>query len=270
MKKTINRNELHLIIRGMVTDACLKKGKKIKESIEDSHTWLKAICRLNFAQTVPELAEPRRQTELLQAGIIASSYPRINVNEWKVNKEDNKTGNWHPTSFSEKTICVGRRTEAEKQANTALWEHIIDKIPGLGMFITQSNFTWDRPSITMRTRFADVPHSPMPIKVYEGTRAMSAPTVEKHNHNDVLVAIHEEVCGHIQKLFELLQDAVTMYSDLHKAMHAIKKPEKLEEVFPEAVKHFPESLRAVPKTKEIADPAFINQLREKLAAGLPS
>lgn len=270
MKKTINRNELHLIIRGLVTDACLKKGKKIKESIEDSQTWLKDLCRLNFVQTVPELLEPKRQTELLQAGVLTSSFPRMNVNYWKVNKDDNKTGSWCSTSFSEKTACMGQRADAERQADAALWEHIINKIPGLAMLITCSSLAWEWPSITMRTRFADVPQSPMPYKVYEGTRAMSAPDVEKHRHNDVLVAIHNEACGHIEKLFELLQDAVTMYKDLHKAMHIIKKPEQLAEVFPEAVKHFPESVRMAPKTKQIADPAFINQLREKLAAGLPS
>ena len=270
MKKAINRSEMHSIIIGMVTDACLKKGKKIKESIEDSQTWLKDLCRLNFAQTVPELSEPKRQTELLQAGVLNSIFPRMSVNEWKVDKDDNKTGRWRPTTFSEKAVYVGRRTDTEKQANTALWERIINKIPGLAMLITCSNLTWDYPTITMYTRFADIPHSPMPSKVYAGTRAMSAPAVEKHNHNDVLVSIHKEACGHIQKLFDLLQDAVVMYSDLHKAMHAIKKPDELAEVFPEAVKHFPESLRVAPKTKEITDPAFINQLREKLAAGLPS
>lgn len=270
MKKAISKTEMNLIIQRMVVEACLKKGKTMALAIEDSYNWLRDVCILNFIQSVPEIPKRQRQIELIQKGILNHETMNAQYQHLVVSVDDAVEDSWASKDFGKYTAQVGLRAESTKAADMLLWETILAKVPGLSKYITTQHLTYSYPSLSLRTRFADVPESGMPKNVYElPSKPAKTMPQEVHKHNGVLCSIHNEVTGHLKMVFDMLIEASAMREQLRQAMLCIKTPLEMERLFPEAVKHFPPTLTLPPKTKQVADPAFINQLRAKLAQGLP-
>lgn len=272
MKKAINKTEMAAIIRGLVVESCLEKGKLLALEIEDCFNWLRDVCITNFINEVKEIPNRARQVELIQAGVLRTSRLSVEYSYWEANHPTGSTPCWMKEPFGKQTLNITHaRSDTMRAHDHALWATILTQVPGLDKHLTQQHFQYNFPSLQMGTSFADVPASSMPsiIHMMKDVPSGEGPT-EVHKYNHTLCAIHCSIKKTLDQIFNMMLDASTLRDQLQQAMAAIKTPDDMERLFPEAVKHFPDTVKRAPKTKQVADPAFINELRAKMAAGLPT
>lgn len=269
MKKAINKSERAAIIQCLVVDACLKNGKKVVEGLMEQFNIVKSVCQQSFDAQVPELSARKRQLELLQQRVLNNADPRLTVAVWKTEYNE-KAPSWKFRDFGHLVGTVPSRSDAVRQQDSILWFSILNSLPSFGKFASERYLGHSTPSFTIKTTFSDVPASPMTCRIYD----TFAPTLqhlpaEVSEYNSTLYTAHHEILVLFSKLFDILLGASAMRDELQAVFAPIKTPTELAELFPEAVKHFPESMSYVRPTKELADPAAINEIRAKLKAGLP-
>lgn len=269
MKKAINKSERAAIIQGLVVEACLKNGKKVVEGIAEQFNAVRAVCQASFDAQVPELYSRDRQLLLIQQSVLRSADPYLKVGRWK--KEYNETEpSWKFHGFGHVVGTVPARSDTARQQDSMLWLTILQNLPGFSKYVSERHFSYNTPTLTLRATFSDVPMSVMQGRIFDTSKS-----VQEHLPSEVgvynreLFETNTKIIVLFQQMFDILLGASTMRDDLQAVFAPIKTPTELAELFPEAVKHFPESMSYVRPTKELADPAAINEIRAKLKAGLP-
>lgn len=269
MKKAINKSERAAIIQGLVVEACLKNGKKVVEGLKEQFNSVRAVMQQNFDETVPELFSRERQLTLLRDRVMncASSVFKVGVWEkgWNAKEES-----WAFRDFGYKAFNTPTRSDSMRAQDELLWEAILRKLPEFSKYVQERYLGHANPSLHIKTTFVDVPTSVIDNKLYDPSKSRQKYLpAEIGKYNEALFDVHIKTVALLEKLFDILLSASAMRDELQSVFSPIKTPVEMAELFPEAVKHFPESMSYVRPTKELADPAAINEIRAKLKAGLP-
>lgn len=122
------------------------------------------------------------------------------------------------------------------------------------------------PDLDLRRSFPDAPFFNLGSGHIHSNASDFPPELRKTHQK--LHALHEKVYSVLGQIFELLMQASAQMAELLPVLNGIKNSGRLLEVMPEAMTYLPSGF-GMKVTKEVADPKAINEIRAKLAAGLP-
>ena len=254
-KNAINKEERFEIISGLVIDATKKTGNKLTKQIASIRKDIGETIFENFSQHVPEVSRARA-TELLQQHVLKSADLRSST--VYCDKERKSSQEFFGLSWSREKML-----EARKEMQSLLLRRCKNSWSGNELNISTNAYRFD---LTIDAKFPGVPGG------YESGSICHPddPNPRLNMHlNNFLHGMHfysRTVLGEVQ---ELLDSAWAMYETLEAHLAPVKSVDVLLKLMPEAAKHLPDSLKQPKAVKELADPTAINEIREKLKAGLP-
>lgn len=253
IKKTLTKPLRAEIARDMVIAASQKTGDMLGKELAVIQDCIKGCLLAYFYGKVPEV-HPDRVLELLQQRVLSNTdlghcyvYPT----------EDSE-------KFGELEWLLSDRTEANLKANAFLWEPMVRGWTGHKTSFDSSCLSYTRPELSIVSNYADIPYIIRPsMKPGEAKGTLEATLVNQLN------SMHGRAMVVLSAMRDLLEEAREMYDNLLLAMQQFKNTEQLVEGIPESVNYFPDALFEPAPTKQVADPKFLNDIRAKLAKGLP-
>lgn len=260
MKKAINKTEREHILLSLVIDACVATGKKIVNELKASRTQLGHNLRDHWQKSMPNVSREDQLALLRDHCANALSFQPA------VFKADLKGKAVVESDFGKVYWRNDGLTEVGKARRARLATLLMRALPGASGVINDDVRASYHSTLSMSASYPDIIRGFQPPNLY---RAGVAPDTQDPLYADKLLSIHDASVKQLSLLRDLLFSAEAMYEDLAAAIAPLKTGQALAEAMPEAVKHFPESLTYVKPTKEIADPAAINEIRAKLKKGLP-
>lgn len=252
LKKTLTKTHRAEIARDMVIASTKKAGDRISKELAKIQDCTKGCLLGYFYEKVPEIPVDRVAT-LLQEKVLHSTgltnscvYPTKDAEvfgqlEWRV--ED--------------------RTERNMATNQFLWDPMVHSWEGHKTVFSSSYMGRTAPELELVSRFPDVPHVSIPCMVPGQAKGGDGKIVNQIN------SMHGRAMVQLYAMKSLLEEARAMYDNLLLAMQQFKNTEQLAAGIPEAVEHFPAELFEPAPTTQVADPKFLNDIRAKLAKGLP-
>lgn len=253
MKKTLSKSHRQEIARALVIEASKKAGNAISKELAKIQDATKGCLLAYFYEKVPEIPV-NRVAELLQQRV----FTRMSLTNTRV----------YPTpdnceSFANLSWVVQERTNANIETNAYVWGALVKSLNSHGKVFDDSSLGRSQPSLYMVSSFPDVADIALPSLRPDVAKGDDRKLVNQ------LTSMHGRALVQLSALKDLLEQAREMYDNLLLAMQQFKNSEQLAKGIPEAVKHFPAELTTPPATKEVADPKFLNDIRAKLAKGLP-
>lgn len=252
LKKTLTKAHRAEIARDMVIASTKKAGDRISKELAKIQDCTKGCLLGYFYEKVPEIPVDRVAV-LLQQGVLRST----GVTNTCVYPSEGAE------VFGELEWRVADQSSRNLETNRALWEPMVRSWDRYGTVFSSSYMGRMAPELEMLSSFADVPHVSLPSMKPGVAKGADGKIVNQINsmHGRAMVQLHAMKC--------LLEEARTMYDNLLLAMQQFKNTEQLAEGIPEAVQHFPAELFEPVSTTQVADPKFLNDIRAKLAKGLP-
>lgn len=261
MKKAINKGEREHILLQLVSHACTKTACLIVEELAVLRREIRAQLLAHWENAMPRIRRAD-QLELINVGASHSLSFQPNVHEISAEGKAKNVG-----EFCKITWRNDGMSDSKKARLSLLASSILDLVPGrTGIVVDGVSTSWVS-SFHAPSTFADIVRGFQPDVLYIGENFPEH--LKNPSYNNALVQYHKLFTAELTKLKDLLFSAEDMYHDLGAAIAPLKTAQALAEAMPEAVKHFPASLTYVKPTKEIADPAAINEIRAKLKKGLP-
>ena len=256
MKKVINKQERKQLLQNLVVSAAKVKGAAMVQTLRGIHAEVADIYRKQFQLLVPEISFPR-QKELIRLHMFRglSHQPRVKLGT-SFNGVPFGVTDWVP---------LRPKTEAENQLQVALHENMFGAW-GVSGVITSTLDSRYLCRISLSHTFPDVPSAVFDSTLQEGEFPNRVMTLNAHC---ALIGLHKETVSILEALKALLDEGYETYQELEAALAPVKTPAQLYELMPESMPHWPETLKYAPPTKELADPAAINDIRAKLKKGLP-
>ena len=135
--------------------------------------------------------------------------------------------------------------------------------------LSGSSFGHSSPDLNLDRSFPGIPFAYMGGSYLHEVPEESKKDPKYYIINKKLAGLHNQIMDIFKQLGELLQSTLKMLEEVEAALAPIKGTAKLVELFPEAVKHLPDGFYDPAPTQAVADPAAINEIRAKLAKGLP-
>lgn len=253
----LSKTHLHQTLRSMVMASTLKAGNKLMKDLTAIKTDIGLVLQEQANQALPELTQERQQA-LLQSRIL-SPVSIINTNV-RVPRKD-RPEDWNNVSFGRYTWSPSKSDKTrDEQANffqnlLLLWANSQAVSMHYGSYFCYADIA---------SSFPEIPDVGASKVIYPRDAEQWS-----EGYNSEMLKLHKKAVFTNTKVCELLLEAVAMFDKLVLATITCTTVEKLLEYFPEAEKHLPEEVRAAKPTKQVADPKVINDIRAKLAAGLP-
>lgn len=252
LKKTLTKAHRAEIARDMVIASTKKAGDRISKELAKIQDCTKGCLLGYFYEKVPEIPVSR-VAELLQHGVLRSTcltnicvYPSEGAEV-----------------FGELEWRLVDQSPRNLETNLFLWDPMLRSWDGYKTVFTGAYLGRMAPELELLSSFADVPHVSLPNLKPSAAKGGDAKIVNQINsmQGRAMVQLHAMKC--------LMEEARLMYDNLLLAMQQFKNTEQLAEGIPEAVQHLPAELFEPASTTQVADPKFINDIRAKLAKGLP-
>lgn len=260
MKKAINKTERHAILKGLVVDASLKSGKKIVGALVILRAALANTLQQHWQDNMPGV-DREDQLKLIQNHCVTSlSFSPT------VYKPDEKGKPAVEADFVKYTWRQDKTPDAACERLAQLASAILEEIPNGKKCVDACVSTSWQAHFALNRSFADIIRGFQPSQLY---REGCAPEGYDQAHANRILPLHDQAVKLLEELKDLIFAAEDMYQTLALNLAPVKTAEAMAELMPEAVKHFPPSLTYVKPTKELADPKAINEIRAKLAKGLP-
>lgn len=260
MSKPLNAKVKAAVAIGLVAASTKKTGTKLAKELRALQAETRKTLLEHWNTQVPEITEHSRQLDLITKRVVD---PANGANLY-FRKRSGGSGQ----IFLYEWVHSSTTGDAGQKTKEPLWDACVEGW-SCGDVIRHCRFSHSRPDIRMYSSFPDVPHHPIGSSVVEDypSDILNLPQEYVGIHIK-LYALHNRVVTVLQKMVKVLEQAVVLRNDIEAAMAPIKNSGVLLETFPEAVNHLPEGF-GVKTTQELADPAVINKIRAKLAAGLP-
>lgn len=256
MKKAINKQERTQLLQNLVVNAAKVKGAAMVQTLRGIHAEVADIYRKQFQLLVPEISFPR-QKELIRTHVLRglSHQPRVKLGTSTYGVPFGQF-EWKP---------LRPKAENEYQLQVGLHEAMERSWGAYGVLYSDMD---GRHHCFMRLNhgFPDVPAAVFDSTLQEGEFPNRVMTLNAHC---ALIGLHKEAVSLLDALKALLDDGYEIYQELEVALAPVKTPAQLYELMPESMPQWPETLKYAPPTKELADPAAINDIRAKLKKGLP-
>lgn len=256
MKKMINKQERKQLLQNLVVHASKVKGAAMVQTLRGIHAEVADIYRKQFQLLVPEISFPR-QKELIRSHMFRglSHQPRVKMGT-SINGTTFGYIDWSPIRPKEQSACDYQVSLHENMF--AAWG-----CSGAVRGTLDGRFQC---TLALSHSFSDVPSAEFDRVLHEVEFPDRVMTLNAHN---ALIGLHKATVRILDSLKALLDEGYETYQELEAALAPVKTPAQLYELMPESQPHWPETLKYAPPTKELADPAAINDIRAKLKKGLP-
>lgn len=264
MKKVINKTEREEILLAIVTHSATASAQKIVDSLADLRLQLHGVLLSNWEDQYPGISRADQLSLLQSCGANSLTFrPSIYAAQAELDGKVSKkcVGEFGQVSWR------NSGSPTEKQRLAVMASCLMQNCTGTAGIVSESVSSGWTSSIKLGRCFADIIQGHQPGYLYEAGLEVTDDLDE--TANDVFVALNEKVTGLLHELKELIFSCETAYQALSTAIAPVKTAAQLAELMPEAVKHFPASLTYVKSSKQLADPKAINEIRAKLAKGLP-
>lgn len=261
MKKTINKTERAHLILSLVGESATAKAQAIVDTLVELRKQVREVLLENWQDNFPGISR-QDQTGLLECrGAMALTFsPSIYI-------RDGDTENVKRIGEFGKLTWVNHGLEPRKALVAQITNAIYRNCTGTSGAFSVNVATGYTSCLYIYSTYPDVINGMQPAGLF--TASVDLPKGIDPFFNDVLLVLYGKIDVQLKAFKDLIYAVEDAYQALSAAMAPIKTAQQMAELFPEAVKHFPPSLTYVKPTKEIADPAAINEIRAKLAKGLP-
>lgn len=261
MKKVINKGEREEVLIAIVSEASHKKAQAIVDSLAALRKELHVHLLNAWQDAFPGISRAD-QLELLQTrgGQSLSFKPTI-YTQGKDENTKKTTGDFGRLEWT------NSGAETVKNRKSRLASRIFRQCTGTSGVFSENISNGYTSSMYLNREFADIINGCQPDSLYDASLPIPEPM--DRFYNDILLDFHVKVIAQLKAFRDLVENAEEAYQTLGAAIAPVKTVAQLAELMPEAVKHFPASMTWVKPTKEIADPAAINDIRAKLKKGLP-
>lgn len=260
MSVPLNHKLKTSVATGMVAKSTKKAGSKLVKELRTLHADVRETAIQHWNNCVPELVDRDRQIALLTGRALSPATFHNN----SVRKDKNEAS----AEFGRVTWAISNRDQTYLNGLGQLWAACLNEWGTSGVLESRYFNSW-HPELYMVRTFTDVPFHNFGSSHLERQAAdiMNMPEHYVAFHQ-AMCSLHDRIVAVLHKLQAILLQSVNALSELQADMAPIKNSGKLLELFPEALHYLPEGF-ATPKTKQLADPSAINEIRAKLAAGLP-
>lgn len=262
MKKAINKAERAEVITSLVAAASAKTAQVIVNKLGQLRKEVYVMLLNRWQDTFPGISRPDQLALLRSRGATNLSFqPTV----YRLGKPEDKS-NSSAGDFG-KYVWKNEGTDTEKERRVVLASRILSNCTGVsGTLIDGVTTRWNV-SLALSANYPDIIAGSQPTYLYE--KGAIIPEKVDPVYNGLLMLKHVKIMALLKELRDLLESAEAAYETLAAALAPVKTAQALAELMPEAVKHFPSTMTYVKPTKEIADPKAINEIRAKLAKGLP-
>lgn len=261
MKKAINKTERHHLILSLVGESATAKAQTIVDTLVELRKQVREVLLENWQDNFPGISR-QDQTGLLECrGAVALSFkPSI------YSRDDDADAVKSVGEFG-KFTWANRGPESRKALVAQIATVIYQNCDGTSGVFSENVTTGYSSYLYIHSTYPDVINGMQPAGLYDAS--VDLPKDLDPIVNDVLMVLYGKINAQLVEFKDLIYAGEDAYQALSAAMAPIKTAQQMAELFPESVKHFPPSLTFVKPTKEIADPKAINDIRAKLAKGLP-
>lgn len=261
MKKAINKTEREAILIGLVVESAQPKAQAVVDTLADLRKQVHEVLLENWQDNFPGISRDDQLALLRSHGGNALTF-----NPSVYTKVEDGEGNKCVGDFG-KFAWPSAGNESAKARVSRISTEIFRKCTGTAGVFHENATTAYTSYVRMDSSYADIINGLQPSGLYDAS--VDLPDDCDPIVNDVLMVLYGKIQAQLQVYKHLLYEAEDAYQALGAATAPIKTAQQMADLFPEAVKHFPPSLTYVKPTKEIADPKAINEIRAKLAKGLP-
>lgn len=259
--KALTKPVKQAVAIGLVAASTTKTGVKLVKQLRKLHIEVRRALLDHFKQEVPELVNPERIQELLTVRVL---HP-VEMGRAYVYGADGKNAR----CFGEYTWRrSGVLTTAALSIQEKMYTQAFNSWGGSGV-LEKSSFHHTSPDLMLNRGFPDIPFAYTGGSYLHLVPEDSQKAVRYHSINKELAKLHDKIVDILKQLAELLQGTLVMLEEVEAALAPIKGTKQLVDLFPEALKHLPDGFYDPSPTQAVADPAAINEIRAKLAKGLP-
>lgn len=259
--KALTKPVKHAVAIGLVAASTTKTGVKLVKQLRVLRNEVHKVLMDYFKQEVPELASPERIQELLTLRVL---HP-VEMGRVYVYGADGKAAR----CFGEYTWRrAGVLTTAVLSIQEKLYTQAFNTWGGSGV-LEKSSFHHSAPDLMLNRGFPDIPFAYMGGSYLHLVPDELKKDPKYHAINKQLAKLHDKILVILKQLSELLQGTLGMLDEVEAALAPIKGTKQLVDLFPEAINHLPDGFYDPAPTQAVADPAAINEIRAKLAKGLP-
>lgn len=259
--KALTKPVKQAVAIGLVAASTTKTGVKLVKQLRKLHSEVRTALLVYFKQEVPELTNPERIQELLTVRVL---HP-VEMGRTYVYGADSKSAR----CFGEYTWRrPGVLTTATLSIQEKLYTQAFNNWGSSGV-LEKSSFHHTSPDLMLNRGFPDIPFAYMGGSYLHLVPEDSQKDVRYHSINKQLAKLHDKIVDILKQLAELLQGTLVMLEEVEAALAPIKGTKQLVDLFPEALNHLPDGFYDPSPTQAVADPAAINEIRAKLAKGLP-
>ena len=263
MKKAINKTEREEIIIALVSAASTKSAQKIVDKLGALRKELFTLLHNHWQDQFPGISRADQELLLQSSGAHSLAFrPTIYTKDLTV-----KTDSVRSAGEFGKIAWRSEGSDTAKARRSRLASRIFHNCTGVSGVLSDGIDNSYMLTLNINRAYPSIIGGSQPRVVYDASATM--PDDIDPVYNDLLMAKHTKICALLVELRELVESAEDMYATVGAAIAPVKNAQQLAELMPEAVKHFPASLTYVRPTQEIADPKAINDIRAKLAKGLP-
>lgn len=253
----LSKTHLHQTLRNMVAASTLKTGNKLMKDLNGIKSDIGLVLQDQANQALPEVTQERQQA-LLQSRIL--SPVTISNTTVKVRRTDREK-DWDNHTFGRYTWSPSKSDKVRTEQAAFLQDVHLSWANSRAASLSYGNYYC---YVDISSSFPQIPDVGVSKYVYPLDAEQWT-----EGYNSEMLKLHKKAVVVNTKVCELLLEAVAMFDKLVMATFTCTTVEKLLEFIPEAEKHLPEEVRAAKPTKQVADPKVINDIRAKLAAGLP-
>ena len=263
MKKAINKTERNEIIIALVAHGATKKAQAIVDKLSDYQKAVRILLLDAWQDQFPGISR-NDQLALLQChGANSLSFQPTLYTK----KPDSKEGQLTNLGNFGHIFWRNTGTAHEQVRKPFLASRIFSNCAGRSNVVVDGYSSGFNSYLSLSKQFPDVIAGAAPKNLYDAS--VDLPEGVDPVLNDALLVQHTGIIKCLNEFRDLVDAAEDAYQKLQAALAPVKTAQALAELMPEAVKFFPSSLTYVKPTQEVADPKAINEIRAKLAKGLP-
>lgn len=263
MKKAINKTEREEIIIALVSAASTKSAQKIVDKLGALRKEMFTLLHNHWQDQFPGISRDNQEILLQSSGAVPLKFqPTIYTKDLT-----SKTDSVRSVGEFGKISWRNEGSDVVKSLRARLASRIFSNCTGVSGVVIDGIDTSYMATLHISRAYPSIIAGSQPNYVYDASATM--PDDIDPVYNDLLLTKHTKISALLVELRELVESAETMHETVSAAIAPVKTAQQLAELMPEAVKHFPASLTYVKPTQEIADPKAINDIRAKLAKGLP-
>lgn len=260
MKKVINKSERHHVVKALVVASAVKSGQDIINRLGKLRAQIHGVLLNNWEDAFPGITRADQLALLQTHGATCLTFkPTVYV----LHGED-KAG--AKGEFA-KLYWSNTGTDTLKARVAGFATAIVSGCTGTAGVISENVTTSYGSTLMLSSTYTDIIHGSQPQGVYQ--EGAPLPKELDAVYNARLSLLHKEAIALLNELRELIYATEDAYQALYAALAPVKTVAQLAELMPESVQFFPPSMTYVKPTQEIADPKAINDIRAKLAKGLP-